>query len=192
MKVKKTDEQKGIFKLQRKQKKKNPKEKILKKNVQLNTDNSKGEYTFISGKTKKVRGRLGIELLCMSVIPILLIGVVTCVITWKTFTSNSKNQIEQDLITAATSVKSSYEHDVGEYSYAAKADGSRGDLWKGSYNISKSFQVLNIIKKKTGIDITVMNKEEIVVTTAVNEKSGEQKKLEISTDIIDKVNISCL
>lgn len=197
MKAKMTEKCQKIFKIfEKKESKKENKDKKLKnKDKNLNIEENKVDNTEIEvldkeRKTKKkhiIKGKLGIELLSISIVPILIVGTLTCVITWKSFTSNTTDQIEKDLYTAAIAIVSSFEQNVGEYTYATNADGSQGDFWKGGCNISKSSALLEQIKEKADIDITIANKERIVITTAVDEKTGENKNIEISNNIFEKV-----
>lgn len=155
-------------------------------NNSINTENEKEnentkKINHKKGKSK-VKIRLSVELLCMSVLPILIVGVVMCIITSKSVTSNAVNQIQKDLYAACVAVMSSFEQNVGEYSY-----NENGDLWKGGYNISKSENLLSEINEKTNLDISIFSKESIVITTAKNKKSGKTRNILIEDRVIKEV-----
>ena len=156
--------------------------------IDITKENTVVEENIHNMRLNKSRKRkLGVELLSISVVPIILIGIITCVMTWKTFTKNATDQIEKDLYTAGISVVTFFEQNVGIYKYAVNADGSQGDFWKGDCNISKSSKLLEEIKTKTQLDITIINKERILITTANDEKTGDNKKIELDDSVITNV-----
>lgn len=153
-----------------------------KKNIKNKVSEPYNNKVKEKDKKRKLYSRLGLELFAMSLLPIIAIGVITCIMTYKSFTSNAKSQIEKDLYTAGVAVLASFEQNAGDYFY-----GDTGLLWKGGYNISKSEQLLGSINKRANIDVTIFSKDSIVITTARNKKTQENKKIEISDSVINEV-----
>lgn len=153
-----------------------------KKNIKNKVSEPYNNKVKEKDKKRKLYSRLGLELFAMSLLPIIAIGVITCIMTYKSFTSNAKSQIEKDLYTAGVAVLASFEQNAGDYFY-----GDTGLLWKGGYNISKSEQLLGSINKRANIDVTIFSKDSIVITTAKNKKTQKNKKIEISDSVINEV-----
>ena len=87
---------------------------------------SEDEINNIVSSKDKIKIKLSLELIIMSVIPIVLVGIIVGVVTYKSIKSNAVSQIENDLYTAGVAVISSFEQNVGDYIY-----NEVGDLWKG-------------------------------------------------------------
>ena len=58
-------------------------------------------------------------------------------------------EIEEALRGTAAATLAAYDQNTGDYLQT-----SNGDIWKGSYNISKSESLVDRIKGNTGMDVT--------------------------------------
>lgn len=171
-------------KLSEKKKWKVKKEKAIKdkKNKKKKNKLSEDEINNIVSRKERIKVKLSLELIIMSVFPIVLVGIIVGVVTFKSIKSNAVSQIENDLYTAGVAVISSFEQNVGDYTY-----NEVGDLWKGGYNISKSEKLLSGINEKAKIDISIFSKDNIVITTAKDTKTGKTKKIVINDSVVKSV-----
>ena len=171
-------------KLSEKKKWKVKKEKAIKdkKNKKKKNKLSEDEINNIVSRKERIKVKLSLELIIMSVFPIVLVGIIVGVVTFKSIKSNAVSQIENDLYTAGVAVISSFEQNVGDYTY-----NEVGDLWKGGYNISKSEKLLSGINEKAKIDISIFSKDNIVITTAKDTKTGKAKKIVINDSVVKSV-----
>ena len=120
-------------KLSEKKKWKVKKEKAIK-DIENKKKNklSEDEINNIVSRKERIKVKLSLELIIMSVFPIVLVGIIVGVVTFKSIKSNAVSQIENDLYTAGVAVISSFEQNVGDYTY-----NEVGDLWKGGYNCAR-------------------------------------------------------
>ena len=101
------------------------------------------------------------KILSVAVLPVLLLGIVTIVITLTQVKSSLISEVKESLSgTAATTLAAYYQHS-GSY---LRAD--NGDVWKGGYNISKSESLLDNIKEESGMDVTFFYGNERIMTSA--------------------------
>ncbi len=62
-------------------------------------------------------------------------------------------EIEEALRGTAAATLAAYDQNTGDYLQT-----SNGDIWKGSYNISKSESLVDRIKGNTGMDVTFLRR----------------------------------
>ena len=72
------------------------------------------------------------KILSITIIPVLLLGIVSIFLTFTTVKGALINQIEEALKGTAAATLAAYDQNTGDYLQT-----SNGDIWKGSYNISK-------------------------------------------------------
>ena len=89
------------------------------------------------------------KILSITIIPVLLLGIVSIFLTFTTVKGALINQIEEALKGTAAATLAAYDQNTGDYIQT-----SNGDIWKGSYNISKSESLVDRIKKNTDMDVT--------------------------------------
>lgn len=73
------------------------------------------------------------------------------------------DQIEEALKGTAAATLAAYDQNTGDYIQT-----SNGDIWKGSYNISKSESLVDRIKKNTDMDVTFFYGNERIMTSAAD------------------------
>ena len=108
------------------------------------------------------------KILSVAILPILLLGTVTIIITLTQTKNALINEVQDSLRGTAAATLAAYDQNAGNYLRA-----ENGDVWKGGYNISKSENLLDNIKKKTGMDVTVFYGKERIMTSA-KDSNGER------------------
>jgi len=130
--------------------------------------------------------KLRVKLFLMSLLPLIILGVVSLVIFSNSYINAAITQAENELFSVCSTTLSVFEQNTGKYFFA-----SNGNLWKGSYNISLANILLDDIKERTDIDITVLRTDdvenEIVVTTAHQEDSKEYKEYTLNEKLKEKI-----
>ena len=108
------------------------------------------------------------KILSVAILPILLLGTVTIIITLTQTKNALINEVQDSLRGTAAATLAAYDQNAGNYLRA-----ENGDVWKGGYNISKSENLLDNIKEKTGMDVTFFYGKERVMTSA-KDSNGER------------------
>lgn len=103
------------------------------------------------------------KILSITIIPVLLLGIVSIFLTFTTVKGALINQIEEALKGTAAATLAAYDQNTGDYIQT-----SNGDIWKGSYNISKSESLVDRIKKNTDMDVTFFYGNERIMTSAAD------------------------
>ena len=108
------------------------------------------------------------KILSVAILPILLLGTVTIIITLTQTKNALINEVQDSLRGTAAATLAAYDQNAGNYLRA-----ENGDVWKGGYNISKSENLLDNIKEKTGMDVTFFYGKERIMTSA-KDSNGER------------------
>ena len=108
------------------------------------------------------------KILSVAILPILLLGTVTIIITLTQTKNALINEVKDSLRGTAAATLAAYDQNAGNYLRA-----ENGDVWKGGYNISKSENLLDNIKEKTGMDVTFFYGKERIMTSA-KDSNGER------------------
>lgn len=103
------------------------------------------------------------KILSITIIPVLLLGIVSIFLTFTTVKGALIDQIEEALKGTAAATLAAYDQNTGDYIQT-----SNGDIWKGSYNISKSESLVDRIKKNTDMDVTFFYGNERIMTSATD------------------------
>ena len=103
------------------------------------------------------------KILSITIIPVLLLGIVSIFLTFTTVKGALIDQIEEALKGTAAATLAAYDQNTGDYIQT-----SNGDIWKGSYNISKSESLVDRIKKNTDMDVTFFYGNERIMTSAAD------------------------
>ena len=101
------------------------------------------------------------KILSVAVLPVLLLGIVTIVITLTQVKSSLISEVKESLSGTAATTLAAYNQHSGSY---LRADNK--DVWKGGYNISKSESLLDNIKEESGMDVTFFYGNERIMTSA--------------------------
>lgn len=89
------------------------------------------------------------KILAMTIGPVLILGLISVSFTLTMVKSAMTDEIQDALKGTAAATLAAYDQNAGDYIQA-----SNGDIWKGSYNISKSESLVDGIKENTGMDVT--------------------------------------
>lgn len=108
------------------------------------------------------------KILTVAILPILLLGMVTIIITVTMVKGALVDEIQESLKGTAAATLAAYDQNSGEYLRA-----ENGDVWKGGYNISKSESLLDNIKQESGMDVTFFYGDERIMSSAKDE-NGER------------------
>lgn len=108
------------------------------------------------------------KIFSLMVLPVLLLGTVVILISLTVVKGALVQEIEDALRSAATATFAAYDQNAGEY-----LEAQNGDIWKGSYNISKSESIVDSIKEKSGMEVTFFYGDRRIMSSAVD-KNGDR------------------
>lgn len=103
------------------------------------------------------------KMLVLTVLPIFVLGILVIFLSLTVVKNAMVSEIEDALRSAATATFAAYDQNSGSYIEAAN-----GDIWKGSYNISKSDSIVDSIKEKSGMEVTFFYGNHRIMTSAVD------------------------
>ena len=122
------------------------------------------------------------KILSVAVLPVLLLGIVTIVITLTKVKSSLISEVKDSLSGTAATTLAAYNQHAGSY---LRAD--NGDVWKGGYNISKSESLLDNIKEESGMDVTFFYGNERIMTSAKDRDGNRILGSPAGEKIVEKV-----
>ena len=97
-----------------------------------------------------------------------VLGAIVILIALTVVKGSLVEETQEALKSAATATLAAYDQNQGDY---LKAD--NGDIWKGSYNISRSESIVDSIKEKAGVDVTFFYGDQRIMTSA-KDKEGNR------------------
>lgn len=118
------------------------------------------------------------KILLIAIAPVLILGILSIIFTFTIMKNTMMNEIEEALRGTAAATLAAYDQNTGDYLQA-----SNGDIWKGSYNISKSESLVDRIKENTGMDVTFFYGSERIMTSAVD-SNGDRILDSVAGDVI--------
>lgn len=118
------------------------------------------------------------KVLLIAIAPVLILGILSIIFTFTIMKNTMMNEIEEALRGTAAATLAAYDQNTGDYLKA-----SNGDIWKGSYNISKSESLVDRIKENTGMDVTFFYGSERIMTSAVD-SNGDRILDSVAGDVI--------
>lgn len=108
------------------------------------------------------------KILSIVFIPALLLGAISIVLTLTVVRDSLMDEIQEALKGTAAATLAAYDQNTGDY-----LESGNGDIWKGSYNISRSENLVDRIKENSGMDVTFFYGDKRIMTSAVDE-NGER------------------
>lgn len=120
-------------------------------------------------------------LLC-SLIPLLLLGGIILLIASTIVKGVIIDQMENSLKGTAIATQAAYDQNAGTYLQA-----ENGDIWKGSYNISQSENLVDTIKQESGMDVTFFYGSQRIMTSAVDKNGNRILGSSAGDKIVEKV-----
>lgn len=122
------------------------------------------------------------KILLCALVPVCLLGITVFVIA-NTFVKNSIiEQVESSLKGTAVATLAAYDQNSGSYMEA-----TNGDIWKGSYNISQSENLVDTIKAEAGMDVTFFYGEKRIMTSAVDANGDRILGSSAGNTVVSKV-----
>ncbi|MGN0483347.1 MAG: methyl-accepting chemotaxis protein [Lachnospiraceae bacterium] len=113
----------------------------------------------------KMRGKI----VSFCVLPIILTGVFSVLIGMYQYSTGMYQEIRESLKASAIAALNVY-NSQGYGDYAIKDD---GEVWRGmNFNVSGETEIVDTIKKETGVDITFFYQETAVMTSMTDGSDG--------------------
>ena len=107
------------------------------------------------------------KILAISIGPVLVLGVITLLFILTMVKSSLMDEVQDALKGTAAATLAAYDQNTGDY-----LESTNGDIWKGSYNISKSESLVDRIKENTGMDVTFYYGNKRIMTSAEDKKGN--------------------
>lgn len=108
------------------------------------------------------------KIFSLIVLPVMVLGIIVIMIALTVVKESLVSETEEALKSAATATLAAYDQNQGDY-----LEADNGDIWKGSYNISKSDIIVDSIKEKAGVDVTFFYGDKRIMTSA-KDKDGNR------------------
>ena len=108
------------------------------------------------------------KILATSIGSVLVLGVITLLFMLTMVKSSLMDEVQDALKGTAAATLAAYDQNTGDY-----LESTNGDIWKGSYNISKSENLVDRIKENTGMDVTFFYGDQRIMTSALD-KNGDR------------------
>lgn len=108
------------------------------------------------------------KILAITISPVLILGIVSMLFIVTMVKNSLLDEIEDALKGTAAATFAAYDQNTGDY-----IQSTNGDIWKGSYNVSKSESLVDRIKSNAGMDVTFFYGDKRIMTSAVD-TNGER------------------
>lgn len=122
------------------------------------------------------------KILAITIGPVLILGIITILFTVTMVKNSMMDEIKDALKGTAAATLAAYDQNTGDY-----LETSNGDIWKGSFNISKSENLVDRIKDNTGMDVTFFYEDKRIMTSATDENGNRILKSKAGDVIVEKV-----
>lgn len=122
------------------------------------------------------------KILAITIGPVLILGIITILFTVTMVKNSMMDETKDALKGTAAATLAAYDQNTGDY-----LETSNGDIWKGSYNISKSENLVDRIKDNTGMDVTFFYGDKRIMTSATDENGNRVLKSKAGDVIVEKV-----
>lgn len=118
----------------------------------------------------------------MTIGPVVLLGLLSIFFMLTTVRSSMMDEIEEGLKGTAAATLAAYDQNTGDY-----MESSNGDIWKGSYNISRSESLVDRIRDNTGMDVTFFYGDRRIMTSALDSNGDRILNSPAGERIVEKV-----
>ena len=122
------------------------------------------------------------KILAISIGPVLVLGVITLLFMLTMVKSSLMDEVQDALKGTAAATLAAYDQNTGDY-----LESTNGDIWKGSYNISKSENLVDRIKENTGMDVTFFYGNKRIMTSALDKKGNRILGSEAGERVVNQV-----
>lgn len=107
------------------------------------------------------------KMLLCALLPISILGIIIIIVAVTSLRTSITNQVENSLRGTASATLAAYDQNSGSYTMA-----ENGDVWKGGYNISRSENLLDTIKEKSGMEVTFFYGTTRIMTSVTDENGN--------------------
>lgn len=122
------------------------------------------------------------KILMIAIGPVLMLGVISIFFISTQVRKAVTSEIEEALKGTAAATFAAYDQNAGDY-----IQSTNGDIWKGSYNISKSESLVDKIKSNSGMDVTFFYGDERIMTSAKDANGDRVLGSRAGDKIVEKV-----
>lgn len=122
------------------------------------------------------------KILSMTIGPVVLLGLLSIFFMLTTVRSSMMDEIEEGLKGTAAATLAAYDQNTGDY-----MESSNGDIWKGSYNISRSESLVDRIRDNTGMDVTFFYGDRRIMTSALDSNGDRILNSPAGDRIVEKI-----
>ncbi len=122
------------------------------------------------------------KILAITIVPVLVLGLISLAFSTTMVKNSMLDEIQDALKGTAAATLAAYDQNTGDY-----LETTNGDIWKGSYNISKSENLVDRIKSNSGMDVTFFYGDKRIMTSAVDENGNRILNSRAGDKIVEKV-----
>ena len=122
------------------------------------------------------------KILSLTIGPVLVLGLITIVLMLTMVKDSMMDEVQEALKGTAAATLAAYDQNTGDY-----IESSNGDIWKGSYNISKSESLVDRIKENSGMDVTFFYGDRRIMTSALDDNGERILNSPAGERIVEKV-----
>lgn len=121
---------------------------------------------------QKNKGKVGQILQVINIVPLLVFGFISILLCYYCFTKTMYQEISQELYYVACNVDALLNTAYpGDYSLVGEKALS---LYKGESDITRSYELLDAMKERSGLEISVFYQDTCILTTTYNAATGER------------------
>ena len=121
------------------------------------------------------------KILAIAIGPVLVLGIISLAVSATMVKNSILDEVNDALKGTAAATLAAYDQNTGDY-----METSNGDIWKGSYNISKSESLVDRIKSNSGMDVTFFYGDKRIMTSAVDENGDRVLNSKAGDKIVEK------
>lgn len=122
------------------------------------------------------------KILMIAIGPVLMLGVISIFFISTQVRKAVTSEIEEALKGTAAATLAAYDQNAGDY-----IQSTNGNIWKGSYNISKSESLVDKIRSNSGMDVTFFYGDERIMTSAKDANGDRVLGSRAGDKIVEKV-----
>lgn len=141
----------------------------------------------MASKDKK-KGKLQKAVLLRTIIPMIMMGIIIAVFSYYSYKGSVKKEIEHSLSAVAASVAGTYDLIYpGDYYMVGEKIIS---IYKGNTDITGNYEIIDRIKRETGMDVTVFYQNTRILTTLQDNYGGRYIQTGVNAGLYSAVSSS--
>lgn len=155
----------------------------------MKTDNKRFKWWKVQmNKTDGHKSLYG-KMMGMTVLPLFILALIITFFSAHSFSDAINKEVKKGLMDLNTTILTLYDHSYpGDYTVTMQEDGLY--MLKGAHQINGHFDVIDMIKSRTGMDITIFYKDIRVITTLHNDSGqrliGTKVNVVVTRDVLEK------